>query len=88
MVFSVYHIFSCNFCSEISRAQDRLTDSLQDIFRSQPQYRELIRMLMSTVGRGGEGDVGQRIRDEILVIQVSFSVYNFVPFARGIDTED
>ena len=45
-------------------------------------------MLMSTVGRGGEGDVGQRIRDEILVIQVSFSVYNFVPFARGIDTED
>lgn len=25
---------------------------------------------MSTVGRGGEGDVGQRIRDEILVIQV------------------
>lgn len=27
-------------------------------------------MIMSTVGRGGEGDVGQRIRDEILVIQV------------------
>lgn len=27
-------------------------------------------MMMSTVGRGGEGDVGQRIRDEILVIQV------------------
>jgi len=24
---------------------------------------------MSTVGRGGQGDVGQRIRDEILVIQ-------------------
>lgn len=28
-------------------------------------------MIMSTVGRGGEGDVGQRIRDEILVIQVN-----------------
>lgn len=27
-------------------------------------------MLLSAVGRGGEGDVGQRIRDEILVIQV------------------
>lgn len=27
-------------------------------------------MILSTVGRGGEGDVGQRIRDEILVIQV------------------
>ncbi|KAJ6356058.1 hypothetical protein OIU78_004217, partial [Salix suchowensis] len=31
--------------------------------------QELLRMIMSTVGRGGEGDVGQRIRDEILVIQ-------------------
>jgi alpha-glucan,water dikinase len=28
-------------------------------------------MIMYTVGRGGQGDVGQRIRDEILVIQVS-----------------
>lgn len=54
---------------EISQAQDRLTDSLQNIYQSQPQYRELLRMIMSTVGRGGEGDVGQRIRDEILVIQ-------------------
>lgn len=54
---------------EISKAQDRLTDSLQNIYRNQPQYRELVRMVMSTVGRGGEGDVGQRIRDEILVIQ-------------------
>ncbi|XP_038694729.1 alpha-glucan water dikinase, chloroplastic-like isoform X4 [Tripterygium wilfordii] len=54
---------------EISRAQDRLTDLLQNIYASQPEYRELLRMIMSTVGRGGEGDVGQRIRDEILVIQ-------------------
>lgn len=54
---------------EISKAQDRLTDSLQDVYQSYPQYRELLRMIMSTVGRGGEGDVGQRIRDEILVIQ-------------------
>lgn len=30
---------------------------------------------MSTVGRGGEGDVGQRIRDEILVIQVDVICY-------------
>ncbi|KDP26632.1 hypothetical protein JCGZ_17790 [Jatropha curcas] len=54
---------------EISKAQDRLTDLLQNIYTSQPQYRELLRMILSTVGRGGEGDVGQRIRDEILVIQ-------------------
>lgn len=34
-------------------------------------------MIMSTVGRGGEGDVGQRIRDEILVIQVNKYSYLF-----------
>ncbi|KAI3887334.1 hypothetical protein MKX03_002738 [Papaver bracteatum] len=54
---------------EISKAQDRLTDLLQTVYKSQPQYREILRMIMSTVGRGGEGDVGQRIRDEILVVQ-------------------
>ncbi|KAK4429801.1 Alpha-glucan water dikinase, chloroplastic [Sesamum alatum] len=54
---------------EISKAQDRLTDLLQNVYKSCPQYREILRMIMSTVGRGGEGDVGQRIRDEILVIQ-------------------
>ncbi|KAL3835592.1 hypothetical protein ACJIZ3_010328 [Penstemon smallii] len=54
---------------EISKAQERLTDLLQSVYRSCPHYREILRMIMSTVGRGGEGDVGQRIRDEILVIQ-------------------
>ncbi|XP_025817671.1 alpha-glucan water dikinase, chloroplastic-like [Panicum hallii] len=54
---------------EISQAQDRFTDLLQNLYKSYPQYREMIRMIMSAVGRGGEGDVGQRIRDEILVIQ-------------------
>ncbi|XWS22628.1 hypothetical protein CRYUN_Cryun29cG0052500 [Craigia yunnanensis] len=54
---------------EISKAQDRLTDLLQSIYTTHPQHWELLRMIMSTVGRGGEGDVGQRIRDEILVIQ-------------------
>ncbi|KAG4116104.1 hypothetical protein ERO13_D12G149000v2 [Gossypium hirsutum] len=54
---------------EISKAQDRLTDLLQNTYTTHPQHRELLRMIMSTVGRGGEGDVGQRIRDEILVIQ-------------------
>lgn len=58
--------------SEISKAQDRLTDLLQNIYTTHPQYQELLRMIMSTVGRGGEGDVGQRIRDEILVIQVIY----------------
>ncbi|CAL5022240.1 unnamed protein product [Urochloa decumbens] len=54
---------------EISQAQDRFADVLQHLYKTYPQYREMIRMIMSTVGRGGEGDIGQRIRDEILVIQ-------------------
>nr|XP_034592602.1 alpha-glucan water dikinase, chloroplastic-like [Setaria viridis] len=54
---------------EISQAQDRFTDLLQNLYKTYPQYREITRMIMSAVGRGGEGDVGQRIRDEILVIQ-------------------
>uniref|UniRef100_A0A0E0HRB7 alpha-glucan, water dikinase n=2 Tax=Oryza nivara TaxID=4536 RepID=A0A0E0HRB7_ORYNI len=54
---------------EISKAQDRFTDDLENMYRTYPQYQEILRMIMSAVGRGGEGDVGQRIRDEILVIQ-------------------
>lgn len=59
---------------EISAAQDRLTNLLQQMFSEQPENREMIRLIMSTVGRGGEGDVGQRIRDEILVVQVGHLV--------------
>ena len=61
------------YCREISAAQDRLTSLLEGIFQDQPSEKELVRIILSTVGRGGEGDVGQRIRDEILVVQVSFS---------------
>ncbi|KAK9160666.1 hypothetical protein Syun_007007 [Stephania yunnanensis] len=55
---------------EISAAQDKLISSLQIIYLNQPDHREIIRLIMATVGRGGHGDLGQRIRDEILVIQV------------------
>ncbi|XP_008219224.1 PREDICTED: alpha-glucan water dikinase 2 isoform X1 [Prunus mume] len=54
---------------EISEAQDRFTNLLQRIYLNQPNDREIVRLLMTHVGRGGQGDVGQRIRDEILVIQ-------------------
>ncbi|ESR61611.1 hypothetical protein CICLE_v10017434mg [Citrus x clementina] len=54
---------------EISEAQDRFTNLLQNIYSSQPNDREIVRLIMAFVGRGGQGDVGQRIRDEILVIQ-------------------
>ncbi|XP_058080446.1 alpha-glucan water dikinase 2-like isoform X2 [Magnolia sinica] len=54
---------------EISAAQDKLTDLLQRIYTEEPNHREIVRLIMASIGRGGEGDVGQRIRDEILVLQ-------------------
>ncbi|KAK1425887.1 hypothetical protein QVD17_21249 [Tagetes erecta] len=65
-------VWNKNYCvkpREISQAQDRLINKLQNVYKNNPQYSELLRMIMSSVGRGGEGDVGQRIRDEILVVQ-------------------
>jgi alpha-glucan,water dikinase len=50
---------------ELSDAQDRLTRKLTDHFADHPAVGELIRLIMTTLGRGGEG---QRIRDEILNI--------------------
>ncbi|KAL6012657.1 hypothetical protein ACLOJK_003146 [Asimina triloba] len=54
---------------EISAAQDKLTDLLQRVYTEDPSCREIVRLIMACIGRGGEGDVGQRIRDEILVLQ-------------------
>lgn len=54
---------------EISEAQDKFTNLLQRIYLNQPNGREIVRLVMTCVGRGGQGDVGQRIRDEILVLQ-------------------
>mmetsp|Transcript_11917 Transcript_11917/g.20114 ORF Transcript_11917/g.20114 Transcript_11917/m.20114 type:complete len:1364 (+) Transcript_11917:166-4257(+) len=54
---------------EIAQAQERLTGILQRVYKEKPYRRELVRWCMSTVGRGGEGNGGQRIRDEILDIQ-------------------
>ena len=51
---------------ELSHAQDRLTLKLADIFINNiSNGRELIRLIITTSGRGGEG---QRIRDDILHI--------------------
>ncbi len=51
---------------ELSHSIDRLTFKLADIFiDSDADKRELIRLILTTAGRGGEG---QRIRDEILNI--------------------
>ncbi len=50
---------------ELAHAQDRLTAKLAESFIRHPQQRDLIRLMLGCVGRGGEG---QRIRDEILHI--------------------
>src|SRR5438552_6206273 len=50
---------------ELSHAQDRLTGKLAGIYAHDAASRPLIRLMLTTVGRGGEG---QEIRDEILNI--------------------
>lgn len=50
---------------ELSHAQDRLTQQLAQFYNRQPQGRPLLRLMVGSVGPGGEG---QRIRDEILQI--------------------
>ncbi|HEY5914284.1 MAG TPA: PEP/pyruvate-binding domain-containing protein [Verrucomicrobiae bacterium] len=50
---------------ELAHAQERLTHKLADCYRTQPDGRPLVRLMLATVGRGGDG---QRIRDEILQI--------------------
>lgn len=52
---------------ELSHAQDRLTLKLADSYigGSEPESREIIRLMITTLGPGGEG---QKIRDEILNI--------------------
>ena len=49
--------------------QERCTDALANLALSRPELRELALLAMAAVGRGGQGDVGQRIRDEILTVQ-------------------
>lgn len=50
---------------ELSNAQDRLTHKLAERYVNVPEERQVIRLILITLGRGGEG---QRIRDEILNI--------------------
>ncbi|XP_043712180.1 alpha-glucan water dikinase 2 isoform X2 [Telopea speciosissima] len=54
---------------EISAAQDKFTSFLGKIYLNQPNDREIVRLMLASIGRGGQGEVGQRIRDEILLLQ-------------------
>jgi alpha-glucan, water dikinase len=53
---------------ELSHAQMSFVTCLANRFSSMPDVRWLVRLAMSCVGRGGSGELGQRIRDDILVI--------------------
>jgi alpha-glucan,water dikinase len=50
---------------DLSHAQDRLTTRLAGLYRKEEGGRPWLRLMLTTLGRGGEG---QRVRDEILQI--------------------
>ena len=50
---------------ELAHAQDRLTNRLAELYQRDQPGRPLLRLMLATIGRGGDG---QRIRDEILQI--------------------
>ncbi len=50
---------------ELAHAQDRLTNRLAELYLGEHDGRPLLRLMLATIGRGGDG---QRIRDEILQI--------------------
>ena len=54
---------------EFGCLQDGLTLLLASQLEQQPDWRDLLMLALAAVGRGGQGDVGQRIRDEILYVQ-------------------
>ena len=54
---------------EVSAAQDRVTLALTHIWLAHPWARRITEIALGAVGRGGTGNMGQRIRDEILAIQ-------------------
>jgi alpha-glucan,water dikinase len=50
---------------ELAHAQDRLTQRVAEIYAREPALRSLARLMLTTLGRGADG---QRVRDEILEI--------------------
>lgn len=50
---------------ELAHTQDRLTHRFAELYQREAALRPILRMMLVTVGRGGEG---QQIRDEILNI--------------------
>ena len=55
--------------TQVTAWQDRLTSQLARMLDEGRGLRDTLRLALVAVGRGGQGDVGQRIRDEILHVQ-------------------
>ena len=53
---------------ELSSSQQKLTYKLAELFCERPELRDIARMCLETVGRGGDAGTGQAVRDEILNI--------------------
>lgn len=53
---------------QLSHAQLSIVTLLANRYKNMPATRWLTRLVMSCIGRGGSGGLGQRIRDDILVI--------------------
>ena len=62
--------------------QDRLTALMAQLFDQRTDLRDQLLLGLAAVGRGGQGDLGQRIRDEILVVQ-SKNNAKVRPFSLG-----
>jgi len=53
---------------QLSASQADLGLALASAYVRYPRHRELLRAMLATMGRGGDGGAGQKIRDEILNI--------------------
>ena len=60
-----HEAYDRGLAQELAHALDRLTGKLAETYVREPDGRALVRLMFTSVGRGGEG---QRIRDEILEI--------------------
>jgi len=56
---------------ELGHAQQRLAERLAKIYTEAPAHRDLVRLMLTTIGHGGEG---QKIRDEILEIMHRYGI--------------
>lgn len=66
---------------ESATLQERLNTRLAAAWAAWPALRPALRVAMAAVGSGGPGDLGQRIRDDILAIQSA----NGAKVSQGFD---